>query len=79
MRIINAEDSPLGKSFGFFSSAPSDSKMTLNTKRYPTYVPFFTLFALRSLLFQLIEIFRLAIGYNGEFEFLKKIVKNRKL
>ena len=37
-------------------------------------------FALRSLVFQLIEVFDFFIGYNGEFEiFGKKIVKNWKL
>ncbi len=37
-------------------------------------------FALRSLVFQIIEVFDFSIGYNGEFEFFgKKIVKDRKL
>ncbi len=37
-------------------------------------------FVLRSLVFQIVEVFHFFMGYNGEFEiFEKKIVKNWKL
>ncbi len=43
-------------------------------------VPNWLSFALKSLVFQIIEVFGFSIGYNAEFEiFERKIVKNRKL
>ncbi len=70
------------------ASAPNDPKMTLKAKRrkvpyiyeYATHESQISLrFALRSLVFQIIEVFNFSIGYNGEFEFKKKIVQNQKL
>ncbi len=70
------------------ASAPNDPKMTLNAKRpkvplicsISTHESQISLrFALRSLVYQIIEVFDFSIGYNyGEFEIFKKKKKSVK-
>ena len=64
-------------------NALNDPRMTsLNCHKYPVYTEYSPeaqislLFALRSLVFHIIEVFGFPLGYNGEF---KKILKNQKL
>ena len=66
-------------------NAPNDPRMTLITEVFKSTLctlnghswgQISLRFALRSLVFQIIEVFGFSIGYNGEF---KKIVKNRNL
>ncbi len=69
-------------------SAPNDLKMTLNATRPKIPHIYWTTtresqislrFALRSLVFQIIEVLDFSIGYNGEFEIFEKQIKSLKI
>ena len=72
---------PLGPNYKKIASAPNDLKMILNAKKPKVpYICWSTphesqislRFAVRSLVFQIIDVFDFSIGYNGEFKILEK-------